>query len=335
MDPVSQGVLGAALPAALGNKDKLKTIVWAGCLAGMAPDLDVLIRSPTDPILFLEYHRQFTHALAFIPIGALLCALVFHRFARHRLRFRELYLTCLLGYATHGLLDACTTYGTQLFWPFSNERVAWNSVSIIDPLFTLPLLTLMALTLIKSNPWYARAAVIWALSYLAFGAFQRDRAESLGQLLAEQRGHEPLRLSAKPGLANLFLWKVVYETDTDFHVDAVRTGLTPTWFEGEQIKKLDISNDLPWLDPLSQQAEDLRRFNWFSMDYLAIDKYDRDYIIDIRYSMLPNEINALWGIRLDRQAATADHAKYVVNRDMNSETSSKRLETMVDMLLGQ
>jgi inner membrane protein len=335
MDPVSQGVLGAALPAALGNKDKLKTIVWAGCLAGMAPDLDVLIRSPTDPILFLEYHRQFTHALAFIPIGALLCALVFHRFARHRLRFRELYLTCLLGYATHGLLDACTTYGTQLFWPFSNERVAWNSVSIIDPLFTLPLLTLMALTLIKSNPWYARAAVIWALSYLAFGAFQRDRAESLGQLLAEQRGHEPLRLSAKPGFANLFLWKVVYETDTDFHVDAVRTGLTPTWFEGEQIKKLDISNDLPWLDPLSQQAEDLRRFNWFSMDYLAIDKYDRDYIIDIRYSMLPNEINALWGIRLDRQAATADHAKYVVNRDMNSETSSKRLETMVDMLLGQ
>jgi inner membrane protein len=335
MDPVSQGVLGAALPSALGNKDKLKTIIWVGFLAGMAPDLDVLIRSPTDPILFLEYHRQFTHALAFIPIGALLCAAVFHRFARHRLRFRELYLTCLLGYATHGLLDACTTYGTQLFWPFSNERVAWNSVSIIDPLFTLPLLVLMALTLIKSNPWYARAAVIWALSYLAFGAFQRDRAEPIGQLLAEQRGHQPLRLSAKPGFANLFLWKVVYETDTDFHVDAVRTGLTPTWFEGDQIKKLDISNDLPWLDPLSQQADDLRRFNWFSMDYLAIDKYDRDYIIDIRYSMLPNEINALWGIRLDRQAATSDHAKYVVNRDMNSETSKKRLQTMVDMLLGQ
>jgi inner membrane protein len=335
MDPVSQGVLGAALPAALGNKDKLKTIIWAGCLAGMAPDLDVLIRSPTDPILFLEYHRQLTQALAFIPIGALLCAVVFHRFARHRLRFRELYLTCLLGYAPHGLLDACTTYGTQLFWPFSNERVAWNSVSIIDPLFTLPLLALMALTLIKSNPWYARAAVIWALSYLAFGAVQRDRAESLGQLLAEQRGHEPLRLSAKPGFANLFLWKVVYETDTDFYVDAVRTGLTPTWFEGDQIKKLDIGHDLPWLDPLSQQADDLRRFNWFSMDYLAIDKYDRDYIIDIRYSMLPNEINALWGIRLDRQAATTDHAKYVVNRDMNSKASKKRLETMVDMLLGQ
>ena len=71
------------------------------------------------------------------------------------------------------------------------------------------------------------------------------------------------------------------------------------------------------------------------MDYLAIDKFDRNYIIDIRYSMLPNKINALWGIRLNRQAATADHAKYVVNRDMNSEESKKRLETMVDMLFGQ
>jgi inner membrane protein len=335
MDPVSQGVLGAALPSALANKDKLKTIIWVGFLAGMAPDLDVLIQSPTDPILFLEYHRQFTHALAFIPIGALLCALVFHRFARHRLRFRELYLACFLGYATHGLLDACTTYGTQLFWPFSNQRVAWNSVSIIDPLFTLPLLTLMGLTLIKSNPWYARAAMIWALSYLAFGALQRDRAESLGQSLAEQRGHIPLRLSAKPGFANLFLWKVVYETDSDFYVDAVRTGLTPTWFEGEHIRKLNIGADLPWLDPRSQQADDLRRFNWFSMDYLAIDKDDSDHIIDIRYSMLPNEINALWGIRLDRQAGIADHAKYVVNRDMNSEASRKRMQTMVDMLFGR
>jgi inner membrane protein len=335
MDPVSQGVLGATLPAAMADKDKLRTIIWVGCLAGMAPDLDVLIQSPTDPILFLEYHRQFTHALAFSPIGALLCAIVFHRFARHRLRFRELYMTCLLGYATHGLLDACTTYGTQLFWPFSNERVAWNSVSIIDPLFTLPLLALMVLTLIKSNTWFARAAMIWALGYLAFGALQRDRAEALGQTLAEQRGHTPLRLSAKPGFANLFLWKVVYETDTEFHVDAVRTGLTPTWFEGDRIKKLDISNDLPWLDPRSQQADDLRRFNWFSMDYLAIDKYDKDYVIDIRYSMLPNEINALWGIRLDRQAGPTDHAKYVVNRDMNSEASKKRMQAMIDMLFSR
>jgi len=34
-----------------------------GFLSGMAPDLDILIRSSTDPLLSLEYHRQFTHFL--------------------------------------------------------------------------------------------------------------------------------------------------------------------------------------------------------------------------------------------------------------------------------
>ena len=39
------------------------------------------------------------------------------------------YLFCLLGYATHGMLDACTSYGTQLLWPFTNHRYAFNTIS--------------------------------------------------------------------------------------------------------------------------------------------------------------------------------------------------------------
>ena len=54
--------------------------------------------------------------------------------------YRQVWFIALLGYGTNGLLDACTTYGTLLLWPFSNARIAWNNVSVIDPLFTLPLL---------------------------------------------------------------------------------------------------------------------------------------------------------------------------------------------------
>lgn len=97
-----------------------------GLLCGLAPDLDVLISSSTDPLLPLEYHRQFTHSLIFIPVGGLICALVLYLlFARHRsLSFGATYLYCTLGYATHALLDSCTTYGTLLLWPFSDMRVA-------------------------------------------------------------------------------------------------------------------------------------------------------------------------------------------------------------------
>ena len=70
MDPISQGAVGAlAAKASVRNKNLAK-ITLVGCLAGMAPDLDVLIQSREDPILFLEYHRQFTHSLLFIPFGS-------------------------------------------------------------------------------------------------------------------------------------------------------------------------------------------------------------------------------------------------------------------------
>ncbi len=157
MDPLSQASLGASLSQSFANdKSKQLSALVIGMLAGMAPDLDVLIRSAENPILFLEFHRQFTHSLIFIPFGALICALVFYSVMRSnwfhkkwpsaKLSFPQVYLFSFLAYATHGLLDACTSYGTQLFWPFSTERFAWNTVSIIDPLFTFPVLILVLLS---------------------------------------------------------------------------------------------------------------------------------------------------------------------------------------------
>src|SRR5690606_18875204 len=113
-------------------------------------------------------------ALAFVPIGAFVCALAFHWSVRRRLTFRETYLFCLLGYGSHGLLDACTSYGTLLLWPFSGERIAWNVVAVVDPLFTLPVLALVVLTARSGRVRYAHAAVAWAVAYLALGYVQMN-----------------------------------------------------------------------------------------------------------------------------------------------------------------
>ncbi len=79
MDPLSQASLGASLSQSFAsNKSKQHSAMVIGALSGMAPDLDVLIRSADNPILFLEFHRQFTHSLIFIPVGGLLCALLFY-----------------------------------------------------------------------------------------------------------------------------------------------------------------------------------------------------------------------------------------------------------------
>lgn len=317
MDPLSQGVLGAALPQASARRREAASAGLLGFLAGMAPDLDVLIRSSEDPLLFLEYHRQFTHSLLFIPVGGLLCALVLHGLIGRRrgFTFGRSLAFCTLGYATHALLDACTTYGTMLFWPFSDMRIAWNTVSIIDPLFTVPILSLVVLAGFRKQPVLARYALVWALAYLSLGLWQRNEARAVGELLAASRGHEPVRLEAKPSFGNILVWKVVYQTRSHFYVDAVRTGFSPRIYPGDSVPVLDPQRDLPWLQPGSRQATDLERFTWFSNGYVALDPHHADRVIDIRYSLLPNEIAPLWSIQLDRAAADSTHVDYITHRE--------------------
>jgi len=330
MDPITQGALGASVPQAISTRKHLVAATLFGAVSGMVPDLDSLIRSSTDPMVYLQYHRQFTHSLIFIPVGSLICALVFY-FAlarRWQISFKRTYLFCLLGYATHGLLDACTSYGTQLLWPFSDERFAWNTISIIDPLFTLPLLALVITSLIKKNPRFAQLALGWVIAYQGLGIYQHWRVADAGTQLAEQRGHVPLRMEVKPSFGNLLLWKVIYEVEDGFYTDAVRAGLDLNLYPGEFIPRLDVERDLPWLDMSSQQATDLERFYWFSRGYLSLDPNNPLRVIDMRYSLVPNEAAGMWSIWFNPQAGVTDHVSMKQDRD----TSGSRREKFGRML---
>ncbi|MFS1862611.1 metal-dependent hydrolase [Vibrio lentus] len=332
MDPLTQGVLGASLSQSASKKQHLVVAGVLGLLSGLAPDLDAFIRSQSDPLLALEFHRQFTHSLLFIPIGSLICALVLHPLIAKRrgLSFKQSWLYCALGYGTHALLDSCTTYGTQLFWPLTNERYAWNTISIIDPVYTLPILFLLVFATWKRIPWLARAAFLWALIYPTLGMIQRDRAEVVGWQLAQERQHNPIRLEAKPSFANILVWKVVYETENRYYVDAVRVGTSVKTYPGESIAKLNVSRDFSWLDPDSQQAKDIERFRWFSNGYVAQDPADEMRIIDVRYSIVPNQLRALWSIKLEPLVDSEAHVRYETHRYNTPESR----QLFLDMLKG-
>jgi len=315
MDPLSHGIFGASVAHfSAKNPSKLRWALLVGFLAGIAPDLDVLISSVEDPLLFLEYHRQFTHSLFFIPIGALLCALVLYPFLRKKLTFLELYFYAFLGYSTHGLLDSFTSYGTQLLWPFSSLRVSWNNISIIDPLFTLPILALLFVAFMRKQFRYARYAFVYILVYLSFSMVQHERAQTLVLALATERGHNPVRLISKPTLGNLILWRLVYEYDGRYFVDAAKLGWDSAIIPGKSIAKLDVNNDYPWLLKDSIQAQDIERFRWFSSDFLAKVPTDNLMIMDVRYSFIPNELSPLWVIRLNPEAPD-QHVEYLDIRD--------------------
>mgnify|MGYP006085788937 CR=1 FL=1 len=330
MDPLTQGVLAAALPQSLAKKKSLIVIGFLGFLSGLAPDLDILIKSESDPLLFLEFHRQFTHSLIFIPFGGFICAsfLFFLIAKRFDISFKDTWIYSTLGYGTHGLLDACTSYGTLLFWPFSQTRIAWNNISIIDPFFTIPLLILIVVAGVKKRKIFSLIALLWAVFYLSLGVYQKNEAIKIGKKIAKDRGHSVIRIDAKPSIGNLLLWKLIYETGDKFYVDAIRLGWSPKIFNGESISKLNIQSAFPWLMQESQQARDIERFKWFSNGYIALNPKNNNQILDIRYSTLPNEIGGLWGIELSKEKVNNTHVKYISNRTITKE----RFKLLKEML---
>lgn len=343
MDPISQACLGASLSQSFGkDKSSQTTALITGALAGMAADLDIFIRSDSDPLLFLEYHRQFTHSLIFIPVGALICSLFFSMLIKliptkskplnSEISFSKIYIFCLLGYGTHGLLDACTSYGTQLYWPFSDTRVAWNTISIIDPLFTLPLAMFVIIAAFKKNYRIAQTGFAYAIVFLSLGVVQNYRAEQATLALALQRDHLPERVLVKPSFANRHLWKTIYEFNDRYYVDGIKLLWNTETIAGTSIQKLNVAREFPWLPENSQQAKDIERFRWFSDNFIAADEQDPDTIIDMRYSILPNQIDSMWRIELNKQDIIEgkfhSHIKYKVQRNIDENIRKKFWEML-------
>src|SRR5699024_5177561 len=130
-DSLTQIVLGAPVgEAVLGKKIGNKAMLY-GAVAGTIPDLDVFVDSVTDMVSALEIHRGFTHSILFSLLLAPVFGWLVSRYERHK-NVRDwswLFFWCLL---THPLLDAFTTWGTQLFWPL-DIRVAFKTIFVIDP----------------------------------------------------------------------------------------------------------------------------------------------------------------------------------------------------------
>ena len=246
------------------------------------------------------------------------------------MNFKTIYIASFLGYATHGLLDACTSYGTLLFWPFSNERVTWNNISIVDPIFTIPVLILIGAAIKTKKKTYSFFSIGWIIFYLSLGFIQYERAFSTANDLAESRGHIPERLTLKPSFGNLILWKSIYEHEKTFYVDAIRTVQTSTVCLGESIKIFDYQEHLPGLDRESQQASDIERFRWFSQDYIGFDE-KKNLVTDVRYSMLPNQIEPMWGLVIDDLRDKNEHAIWWTGRDLDES----QWDLFVKMLRGK
>ncbi|MFP4032192.1 MAG: metal-dependent hydrolase [Desulfococcaceae bacterium] len=331
MDPLTQGVVGAVFAGGLAPREQTRMAAIIGFLTGMLADLDVVITRADDPMFSLLIHRHFTHALVFIPVGGLIGALLLWPFFRNRLPFVRLLMFSTAGYATAGIIDACTSYGTYLYWPLSDRRVAWDLISIIDPVFTGGLLIALLVAAIRRRPQAARSGVLFMLIYLSLGMVQRDRAAAALREVAEVRGHAAERIAAKPSLFNLLLWRGLYEAGDEIHVDAIRVGFgLPEVYPGGRAKKFDPAELPEGIPPDSAQARDIERFVHFSDRWVARHPDQPDLLGDLRYGALPDSIYPIWGIRLNPDRPER-HAPFVHLRKADREM----LATFIRMVGGR
>lgn len=329
LDPLSQAVVAAAVAMSVARREQLRMACLAGVAGGLVPDLDVLIRSSEDPLLALEYHRHFTHALLMVPaIGVLVGWLISFLPGLRALR-RELMVFAVIGTATHGLLDACTSYGTQLYWPFSNTRVAWHLIAIIDPVPTLSALGCIALAYWSRSVWKARLGFLCFVVYLALCWVQRERAREYQAWLMGERGHVAVRRDVMPTLFNNIVFRSVYEADGRYFIDALRV---PWWGEsvfraGETVavaKEQELSRQLPADSP---QSRDLVRFAWFTGGYLG--QLGDGRITDVRYAVAPESVEPLWWIDL-RPGEPARHVSFSMGGSFDAQKRAAFFEFLFE-----
>ena len=158
MDSLTQIVLGAATgEAVLGKKVGNKAMLW-GAIAGTIPDLDVFVGKFFHPLTEMEIHRGFSHSIVFDVLMAPILGWLIYKFylwrrGKEEANFKEWSLLIFWSLFTHPLLDAHTTWGTQLLWPF-DLRIAYKNIFVVDPLYTVPFIVflVMAMRLKRDNP---------------------------------------------------------------------------------------------------------------------------------------------------------------------------------------
>src|SRR6266853_25144 len=94
-------------------------------LAANAPDIDGIFWF--DRLRYMEYHRGYPHAFAFMPLVALLPMAL----ARARFSWRS-YLAAIAGVLSHSLIDWTNPFGTRLLLPFTDHRFHLDINNLID-----------------------------------------------------------------------------------------------------------------------------------------------------------------------------------------------------------
>lgn len=263
MDSLSQIVLGAATGELVAGRKLGNRALWLGALGGTIPDLDVFGRFVLSPLENLAFHRGISHSILFWVVGAVVFGELAWRLSRRggldRFHWWGFWFAT---FATHVLLDCFTMYGTQVFQPFANTRVAWSTIAVADPLYTVPFLVAVVVLSRQTvgsrrRQWWHRAGWVWSLAYLSLTVGNKLHVDAVLQESLKDAGLPALRHVSNPTILNNVLWNATAETADAFYLTqySIFDRTPPVW------TRLDKDDD--WFSA-HQGDPVLGTLQWFS-----------------------------------------------------------------------
>ena len=219
MDSLTQIILGAAVgEKVLGRKVGNKAMLY-GAIAGTIPDLDTFAGKFTDTVTAIEIHRGLSHSILFAVIAAPIFGWLISRWEK-KARWQDWAKLMFWGLFTHPLLDAFTTWGTQLFWPHQKE-LAFKSIFVIDPLYTIPVVIFLILAMRQPRESslrrkYNNLGLIISSCYLLLSLGLKGYTYQKFVSSLEKQGIFYKRIDTKPSPFNTILWTANVETEQDY-----------------------------------------------------------------------------------------------------------------------
>ena len=316
MDSLTQLTFGAACgEAILGQKVGRKALVW-GAVLGTLPDLDVFIPLG-GPVNDFVYHRGFSHSLILLALLSPMIAWLISKIHPDTKRYyRGWVLLSFLVLESSVLLDLLTIYGTQIFWPFDTTPMAIPVLFIIDPLFTLPILSgvLAALVLNRHPSLGHRLNTIGLLVSLVYLAWAFGAGEFVERRVREKLARQEVSYSqfvSSPAPFTTLLWRVVgIEKDryfeTYFSLFDQNTPLSVDFYPRNLALMTGIEEHPPVV-----------KLKWFTRGYYALSTVDEDVVMtDLRMGSEPDYVFRFKVARLnDLHPNPIDDERLKTNQD--------------------
>lgn len=228
MDPLTHALSGALLaraaasPGAQPQRKETAVLVRLQVAAGFAaaafPDFDLILRL-IDTLTYLNWHQGPTHSLVLLPLWAWLLAWLFARLSRGRYNWQSFYRPACLGIAIHIAGDLITSYGLMLFAPFSTGRFSLPLVFVIDPWFSLIIVTgLIASWRHPQRRIPAIVALLVLCGYVIFLSTLRQQALTAANQYAHAHTLPQVHIDALPQPLSPFHWKIIIRDHAAYHI---------------------------------------------------------------------------------------------------------------------